>query len=60
MVHAVKSRATVVVTGAGSGIEVENLLGWVLGIRDERMEFISLQPDRDAAVELARDRERSG
>lgn len=47
-------------TGAGSGVEVENLLGWVLGIREDRVEFIALQPDRDGAVELARSRERAG
>jgi ketosteroid isomerase-like protein len=43
--------------GAGSGVEVENLLGWVIGVRDEKMEFLSLQADRDAALELARERE---
>jgi ketosteroid isomerase-like protein len=43
--------------GAGSGVEVENLLGWVLGVREGQMEFLSLQPDREAAIELARERE---
>jgi ketosteroid isomerase-like protein len=43
--------------GAGSGIQVENLLGWVIGVRDDRMEFLSLQPDREAAFTLARERE---
>ncbi|MGH2956624.1 MAG: nuclear transport factor 2 family protein [Solirubrobacterales bacterium] len=50
MVH---SRAT----GVGSGVEVENLLAWVIGVRDERMDFLSLQPDRAHALELARERE---
>jgi ketosteroid isomerase-like protein len=43
--------------GAGSGIEVENRLGWVIGVREGKMEFLSLQPDREAALELARSRE---
>ncbi|HEX2358296.1 MAG TPA: nuclear transport factor 2 family protein [Solirubrobacterales bacterium] len=43
--------------GAGSGIEVENVLGWVIGTRNERMDYLSLQPDRDAAVEHAGERE---
>lgn len=43
--------------GAGSGIEVGNLLAWVLGIRDGRMEYLSLQPDRDAGHALVRERE---
>jgi ketosteroid isomerase-like protein len=43
--------------GAGSGIEVENMLGWVIGMREDQMEFLSLQPDRDSAIELARSRE---
>jgi ketosteroid isomerase-like protein len=43
--------------GVGSGIEVENLLGWVIGVREGRMEFLSLQPDRESAIELARTRE---
>lgn len=44
-------------TGAGSGIEVENVLGWAIGVRDDRMEYLALQPDRDSALELARSRE---
>ena len=43
--------------GAGSGIEVGNLLAWVLGIRDGRMEYLSLQPDREAAQALVHERE---
>lgn len=43
--------------GAGSGIEVGNLLAWVLGISDGRMEYLSLQPDREAAQALVRERE---
>jgi ketosteroid isomerase-like protein len=44
-------------TGVGSGIEVENVLGWVIGVRDRQMDFLSLQPDREAAIRLARERE---
>ncbi len=43
--------------GVGSGVEVGNLLGWVIGVREGQMEFLSLQADRDAALELARERE---
>ena len=43
--------------GAGSGIEVGNVLAWVLGIREGRMEYLSLQPDREAAHALVRERE---
>ena len=43
--------------GAGSGIEVGNVLAWVLGIRDGRMEYLSLQPDREAAQALVHERE---
>jgi ketosteroid isomerase-like protein len=50
MIH---SRAT----GAGSGIEVENVLGWVIGVRGEKMDFLSLQPDRESALALVRERE---
>lgn len=46
--------------GAGSGIEVENVLGWVIGVREGQMEFLSLQPDREAALEMARSREARG
>jgi ketosteroid isomerase-like protein len=43
--------------GIGSGAEVENRLGWVIGVRDGRMDFLSLQPDREQALELVRERE---
>jgi hypothetical protein len=43
--------------GVGSGVEVGNLLGWVIGVREGQTEFLSLQVDRDAALELARKRE---
>ncbi len=43
--------------GAGSGIEVENSLGWVLGIREARMNFLSLQLDLDSARALAAERD---
>jgi len=44
-------------TGASSGIEVENVLAWVIGVRDDRMDFLSLQPDREHAIKLAEERE---
>lgn len=43
--------------GAASGAEVENLLGWVLGVRDEICDYVSLQPDLERARENARARE---
>lgn len=43
--------------GAGSGIEVGNVLAWVLGIRDGKMEYLSLQADREHAEALVRERE---
>ena len=43
--------------GAGSGIEVENSLGWVLGIQEGRMNFLSLQLDLDSARALAAERD---
>lgn len=43
--------------GAGSGIEVENVLGWAIGVRDDKMDFLSLQPDYEHALELVRERE---
>ncbi|HZA59503.1 MAG TPA: nuclear transport factor 2 family protein [Solirubrobacterales bacterium] len=46
-------------TGVGSGIEVGNVLAWVIGVRGDRMDFISLQPDRERASELVREREGS-
>ncbi len=44
-------------TGTASGIEVDNTLGWVMGVRDEKLEYISLLPDLQAAREHARERE---
>jgi ketosteroid isomerase-like protein len=44
-------------TGASSGIEVGNTLGWVLGVREGRMEYLSLQPDFEAARAHALERE---
>lgn len=43
--------------GRGSGIEVENVQGWVLGVRDDLCEFLSLQPTPEQALEAARERE---
>ena len=43
--------------GAGSGIEVENELGWVIGVRGEKMNFLSLQQTLEDARALARERE---
>ena len=43
--------------GLGSGIEVQNELGWVIGVRGQKMEFFSLQPDLEQARALARERE---
>jgi ketosteroid isomerase-like protein len=43
--------------GAGSGIEVSNELGWVIGVRDEKMDFLSLQPTLEDARRLAEERE---
>ncbi len=39
--------------GAASGIEVENTLAWLFGVRGGQMEYLSLQPDVAAARELA-------
>jgi ketosteroid isomerase-like protein len=39
--------------GAGSGIQVENELAWLFGVRGGQMEYLSLQPDASAARELA-------
>lgn len=44
-------------TGAGSGVEVENTLGWVLGVRDGKLEYLALLPDRDSARQHALERE---
>ncbi len=43
--------------GAGSGIEVANRLAWVLCVRDGLMTFLSLQPDREHALALVRERD---
>jgi ketosteroid isomerase-like protein len=43
--------------GRGSGIEVEDSRGWVFGIRDGLLDYLSLQPSFDDALELARNRE---
>ena len=44
-------------TGTASGIEVGNTLGWVMEVRDEKLEYISIQPDLEAAREHALARE---
>ncbi len=44
-------------TGSASGVEVGNTLGWVLGVRGERLEYLSLQLDLEAAREHALGRE---
>jgi len=46
--------------GRGSGIEVENRLGYVVGVRGEQAEFISLQPSFEDARALAAEREAAG
>ncbi len=47
--------------GRGSGIEVENEQGWVLGVRKDTLcDFISLQATPEDALKLAREREASG
>lgn len=43
--------------GAGSGVEVEQVLGWVLGVRDGNLDYLSLQPDMGSARQTARSRE---
>lgn len=43
--------------GAGSGIEVENFIAWVFGVRDGMMDFLSLQPDLEAAKQVVSERE---
>ena len=47
-------------TGSASGIEVDNTLGWVMEVRDEKLKYISLLPDLDAAREHALAREGAG
>ena len=44
-------------TGTASGIEVENTLGWVLGVRESRLAYLALQTDLESAREHARSRE---
>ena len=44
-------------TGTASGIEVANTLGWVLGVRDSSLCYLSIQPDLEAAREHALARE---
>lgn len=44
-------------TGRGSGIEVENVLGWVIGIRDGFCDYVSLQPSLEDARRVAEERE---
>jgi ketosteroid isomerase-like protein len=45
--------------GRGSGIEVEQIQGWILGVRDGLMDYLSLQMSPELAMELAREREAS-
>ena len=47
-------------TGTASGIEVDNTLGWVMEVRDEKLKYISLLPDLNAAREHALGREGGG
>ncbi len=57
VVATVRSRAV----GRGSGIEVENVLGWVLTVHEDGMcDYLSLQPDVEHALALAREREEAG
>ena len=44
-------------TGTANGIEVDNTLGWVMEVRDENLEYISLLPDLEGAREHALARE---
>jgi ketosteroid isomerase-like protein len=47
-------------TGAGSGVEVANTLGWVLGVREDgKCDYIALQLDLESARALARERDAS-
>jgi ketosteroid isomerase-like protein len=43
--------------GRGSGIEVSMELGWVYEMRNDLCVFMSIQPNFDAAMRLARERE---
>jgi ketosteroid isomerase-like protein len=47
-------------TGAGSGVEVETTLGWVLGVlEDGTCDYISLRLDFESARAVARERDAS-
>jgi ketosteroid isomerase-like protein len=47
--------------GVGSGVEVGNTLGWVFSVsEDDRLDYLALMPDLDAAREHAREREERG
>jgi ketosteroid isomerase-like protein len=47
--------------GVGSGIEVGNTLGWVFSVSDDnRLDYLSLQPDLEAARRHALERESEG
>ena len=47
-------------TGAGSGVEVETTLGWVLGVlEDGKCDYMSLQLDFESAQAVARERDAS-
>jgi ketosteroid isomerase-like protein len=57
VVATIRSRAK----GRGSGIEVENLLGWLLEVTPQgTLAYLALQPDIESAVALAGEREASG
>ncbi len=43
--------------GRGSGVEVEGVQGWVIGVRGDLCDFISLQASPEQAHELVRERE---
>jgi ketosteroid isomerase-like protein len=45
--------------GRGSGVRVDRAATWVYEIRDERLVFLAIFFDHDAAVALAREREES-
>lgn len=47
-------------TGVGSGIEVENELGWVLRVREGLMDYLALQADLVQARAHAQERESAG
>lgn len=43
--------------GSASGIEVDNRLGWVLCVEGDRLTYLGLQPDLEAARRHALERE---